>query len=101
MEQGARERLSDRGGARSGIAPGDCRVDLRDRIVLDVAVPMAAAVATIQLLPSEDGIARMRARGQQLITGLTQADPPTGWRWSSPGRRHFPICDSPTNRTIN
>lgn len=34
------------------------------------AVPMAAAVATIELLAAEDGVARMQARGEQLVGGL-------------------------------
>jgi glutamate-1-semialdehyde 2,1-aminomutase len=36
------------------------------------AGPMAAAVATINLLAEEDGVARMSARGQQLRDGITE-----------------------------
>ncbi len=39
------------------------------------AVPMAAAIATLELLSEEDGLARMYARGTQLCDGLrAQAD---------------------------
>lgn len=38
-------------------------------------VPMAAAIATINVLKHGDGLARMQARGNQLVNGLrTQAD---------------------------
>ncbi len=36
------------------------------------AVPMAAAIATIQLLDAEDGVSSMFARGDQLVEGLAE-----------------------------
>jgi glutamate-1-semialdehyde 2,1-aminomutase len=36
------------------------------------AVPMAAALATLELLEEQDGVAQMFARGDQLRTGLRQ-----------------------------